>query len=571
MKMKATKAKRTKATEALPDYVFSTSWEVCNKVGGIYTVLSTQAETLQKRLPDRVVYLGPDFGDKATAFRESSRLHPAWRRAIEAEGIGVRIGRWMVPGRPLAILVRWDSLLPQRNAIYGRMWEDYGVDSLHAYGDYDEACLSSYAMGKAIEAIVRTEQPKVRRRMDVVVQAHEWMSGFALLYIKKHLPEAATVFTTHATSIGRSITTNNKPLYDYFEGYHGDQMARELHMEAKHSVEKHAALEADVMTTVSTLTDRECRQFLGRGSDVILPNGFEPDFVPQGQAFTTTRRRARRRLTEVAGALLGMRFDDNDVTIVSTSGRNDFRCKGFDMFVHAMQMVQQQRPEKPVLAFIAVPCWTKEPRQDLRERLDRMAAGSAGLTAPQTSLPDPVVTHWLNNMDNDRILATLRACQVKTGTAETLHVILIPTYLDGHDGIVDLTYYDFLTACDLCLYPSYYEPWGYTPLESAAFGIPCLTTDLSGFGQWVNSVLGYEGRIEDGVAVVHRTDGNYEDASQQMAGEVWHYLHLGPTQKQRAAGHARALATRATWKNFIQNYYHAYALALSRGHERNRQ
>lgn len=560
--------------DLLPDYVFSTSWEVCNKVGGIYTVLSTQAETLQKQFPDHIVYLGPDLGENedSTVFKENRRLRSEWRKAIEAKGIKARVGRWNVPGKPIVILVDWKNLLPERNELYGRMWEDFGVDSLHAYGDYDEACLSSYAMGMAVEAIAGVENQKAGRDLHFLLQAHEWMSGFALLYIKKHLPQVATVFTTHATSIGRSITTNNKPLYDYFEGYHGDQMAVELHMEAKHSVEKHAALEADVMTTVSTLTDRECQQFLGRNSDVILTNGFEPDFVPDGKSYLEIRRRARRRLFDIAAALLGKRPDE-DTVIVSTSGRNDFRCKGFDMFIHTMQILQQRSLKRQVLAFIAVPCWKKEPRQDLMQRLEQIESDKTNTASTENfaPLPDPVLTHWLNNPDDDRILATIRSYGIRTAPDERLHVILLPTYLDGHDGIVNLNYYDFLTASDLCLYPSYYEPWGYTPLESAAFGIPCLTTDLSGFGQWVDSILGYEGRLEDGVAVIHRSDSNYEGASQQMADETEHFLTLSPEQCNRAGKHAKALAERATWKHFIKNYYNAYALALKKAGERNKQ
>jgi glycosyltransferase involved in cell wall biosynthesis len=360
-----------------------------------------------------------------------------------------------------------------------------------------------------------------------------------------------TVFTTHATTVGRSITTNEKPLYDYFEGYHGDQMAQELHVEAKHSIEKQTALAADVLTTVSAMTDRECLQFFGRKSDLLLPNGFESSFVPKGQAYVSKRRTARQKTLQVANALLGTTLAD-DTVIVSTSGRNDYRCKGFDLFVHAMKLLQDLETSRDVLAIIAVPCWKKEARRDLQEAM---------LHPTGEPLQTPCITHWLYNMAEDRILNTIKGYGLRTGKEEHVHVVLVPTYLDGQDGIFNLTYYDWLIGNDLCIYPSYYEPWGYTPLESAAFGIPCITTDLSGFGQWVDAGLHHEGRLADGIEVMHRTDSNSEEVARQMAAVVQHFADA-PQKLQKAAGKAaQAIARKAQWKNFIKNYYKAYETA----------
>lgn len=537
--------------KVLPDYVFAESWEVCNKVGGIHTVLSTQAKTLQERLPDRIVYLGPDLGDthSGDAFIEDERLKPHWKSAALAAGIPIRIGRWNVPGQPIAILVDWRPLIPQRNAIYRRMWDDFKVDSLHAYGDYDEACLCSYATGMAVAALIRAER-KTKQGLHAVFHAHEWMCGFGLLYIKKNCPGVKTVFTTHATTVGRSITTNEKPLYDYFDGYFGDQMAQELHVEAKHSVEKQTALAADVLTTVSEMTDRECRQFFGRESDILLPNGFEPSFVPTGQTYVSKRGAARQKTLEAANALLGTNLAD-DTVIISTSGRNDYRCKGFDVFVHAMRLLQDMSVDRPVVAFIVVPCWKKEARKDLQQAM---------LQPQHEPLASPFITHWLYNMEEDRILNTIKGYGVRTGKDERVHVVLVPTYLDGQDGIFNLSYYDWLIGNDLCIYPSYYEPWGYTPLESAAFGIPCITTDLSGFGQWVNAELHHEGKLADGIEVMHRTDSNSKEVSEQMASVVQRYVNASRKQQKTAGKAAQAIARKAQWKNFIKNYYQAYEI-----------
>ena len=243
-----------------PDYIFESSWEVCNKVGGIYTVLSTRANTLQAKFHDRLFFIGPDFwqGKENPLFIESDNLCAAWRKhAAEQDNLSVRVGRWNIPGNPIVILVDFQPFFALKNDIYTEMWNRYQVDSLHAYGDYDEASMFSYAAGKVVESFYRynlTETDKV------IYQAHEWMTGMGALYLQTAVPEIATIFTTHATSIGRSIAGNNKPLYDYLFAYNGDQMAEELNMQSKHSIEKQTAHYVDCFTTVSEITNNECKE-----------------------------------------------------------------------------------------------------------------------------------------------------------------------------------------------------------------------------------------------------------------------------------------------------------------------
>ena len=255
------------------DYIFESSWEVCNKVGGIYTVLSTRAKTLQMEFHDKLFFIGPDLwkGKENPLFIESETLYSEWKKyAFENENIPVRIGRWNIPGEPIVILVDFQPFFVDKNQIYAEIWELYQVDSLHAYGDYDEASMFSYAAGKVVESFYRfnlTQDDKV------IYQAHEWMTGLGALYIHWAVPQIATIFTTHATSIGRSIAGNNKPLYDYLFAYNGDQMAHELNMESKHSIEKQTAHHVDCFTTVSEITNRECAQLLDKPADVVLMNG----------------------------------------------------------------------------------------------------------------------------------------------------------------------------------------------------------------------------------------------------------------------------------------------------------
>lgn len=547
-----------------PDFLFETSWEVCNKVGGIFTVLSSRAHTLQQQLRGTLVFIGPDLGHKSQDFTEDDGLLPEWKAAATEQGMQVRIGRWNVPGNPICALVDFQPFYAQKNEIYAQAWEAFHVDSLHAYGDYDEASMFSYAAGRFAEIIVKSCIPE---KSKVVYQAHEWMSGLGMLFLKRQCPRVATIFTTHATSIGRSIAGNNKLLYEYFHGYNGDQMAAELNMEAKHSIEKQSAHLADCFTTVSKFTDHECAQLLDKKADVVLPNGFEAEFVPKGVDFTRKRKAARAKVIRTMEALTGTTIKD-DVLIVSTSGRNDFRCKGFDVYMEALaQLNARLKADSPadtsatatrVLALIEVPCWMEAPRSDLQERVNSKQKNF------DTPLPTPYITHTLHNIDEDRILGMMRQLGLTAGAGEPVKVLLIPCYLDGNDGIFNMPYYDFLTANDLCIYPSYYEPWGYTPLESCAFRTPCVTTDLSGFGQWVNEVLGHNGEIEDGVRVIHRTDTNYFESARRVCEAIQQMLAT-PTKERTAYGkEAAKLAQKALWKNFIRHYFDAYTFALKR-------
>lgn len=541
-----------------PNYIFETSWEVCNKVGGIYTVLSSRAKTLKDNYQDQLVFIGPDLKQPTANvdFKEDAKLFPAWKKAAANFGVKCRIGRWMVPGEPVAVLVDFEPFFEQKNNIYAQAWELFSVDSIRAYGDYDEASMFSYAAARFAEAVVSN---CIEQQAKVIYQAHEWMSGLGMLFLKKQLPRVATIFTTHATSIGRSIAGNNKQLYAYFEGYNGDQMARELHMDAKHSIEKQSALQADCFTTVSSFTDRECKQLLDKAADVVLPNGFENDFVPNRSAFTKVRREARKQILKVAGALTGCEMPD-DTLIVSTSGRNDYRCKGFDVFLESMAQLRAQlneaNSEQQVLALIEVPCWLKGPRADLQDRLKSMQKA----TMP---LPNPVITHDLHNLNDDRIVQEIWKLGLKNLPTDKVKVLLVPCYLEGNDGIFNMAYYHLLAANDLALYPSYYEPWGYTPLESCAFHTPCVTTDLSGFGQWVDNVLGHSGELKDGVCVIHRTDGNFYEVAQKMCAVVHEMLLLTTKERTEVRNKAAKLANKAQWKHFIKFYYQAYDFALN--------
>jgi len=557
-----------KKEQLKPDYIFESSWEVCNKVGGIYTVLSTRAKTLQDRMKDRIIFIGPDFWKEKESpyFKEDKSLLAEWQWAAKESGLNVRVGRWNIPGEPIALLVDFAPYFEKKNEIYGWLWEHYGVDSLHAYGDYDEASMFSYAAALVVESLYSWNMKRGTwgENTKVIYHANEWMCGLGALYINNRLPQIGTIFTTHATSIGRSIAGNQKPLYDYLFAYNGDQMAGELNMQSKHSIEKQTALNVDCFTTVSDITAKECVELLDKPVDVVLPNGFDDSFVPKAAQFTKKRKAARKRLLEVANALLGEKLDDNTL-IVSTSGRYEFRNKGIDVFVEAMnRLLRDKELKKPVLAFIEVPGWVGEPRQDLQERLQN----TQNTPTFDTPLEVPQVTHWLHNMSHDNVLSMMKYYDMHNRHEDHVKVIFLPCYLDGHDGIVNLTYYDVVLGNDLCVYPSYYEPWGYTPLEAVAFKVPCITTDLAGFGLWVNKELGHNGEINDGVKVIHRTDYNYSEVADAIKDAVAEFSAMTQKQVDDCRKKAGQLSKKALWSEFIKYYDEAYDIALRKAAER---
>lgn len=544
-----------------PDYLFESSWEVCNKVGGIYTVLSTKAHTLQQMFNDKVIFIGPDVWGPANAldFIEDDTLFADWKKhAKTTDKLKMKVGRWNVPGTPPVVLVDFKPFFCERDAFFYSMWENFRVDSMHAYGDYDESCIFAYAVGKVIESFYNFYNLSDKK---VTALFNEWMLGMGALYVQKQLPAIATLFTTHATSIGRSIAGNNKALYAYMDGYNGDQMAKELNIEAKHSLEKQAAHHVDCFTTVSDITACECKQLLDKAPDIVTPNGFEPNFVPEGKEYTKKRAEARKTLINVAEKLLGCSISP-DTLLVSTSGRYEYRNKGIDVFIEAMNRVRNSGElQREVVAFLMVPAWVRDARADLKEVIEK----NIQTTSPMQM---PFITHWLNLMDQDKVLNYISHAGFTNQASEKLKIIFVPCYLDGRDGIFNKPYYDLLIGMDATVYPSYYEPWGYTPLESVAFGIPTVTTNLAGFGLWAEkSVSGKN--ISEGVAVIERTDFNYFDVADAITTSILSLVKKDEKEIGEIRKRCFKLAKQAEWSKFIVFYQKAFSDALAAAAKRN--
>ena len=539
-----------------PDYIFESSWEVCNKVGGIYTVLASKAKVMSEECGDSHFYIGPDLGAANDLFfTEEPASFKSWKKDFyKITGLKTRTGKWNIPGSPSVVLVNFTPLLEGKDQFYGYMWDKFKVDSMNAYGDYDEACAFARAAGMVIEHYHNFAKLNDKK---VIAHFHEWTMGMGLLYVKDKLPSVKTVFTTHATTIGRSIASNGKALYQYFDGYNGDIMAAELNVQAKHSLEKQTAHNCHCFTTVSQITAKECKQLLNKTPDAITPNGFEGELVPKGAAFTAKRKAARNKLKAIAAALTGSQ-PAADTLLLSISGRYEYRNKGIDLFIKSMdQLRQTKKLKKEAIAFILIPADVKAPRTDLSELLSKKAAKET------PALSAPFITHWLNNPHDDKILNYIKQLGFTNQPDEKVKIIFIPSYLNGDDGILNLDYYDVLTAMDATVFPSYYEPWGYTPHESIAFGIPTFTSQWAGFGAWVKEEAKAKG-WKQGVEIIKREEDNYFAATKAIADKIAEISNTPAEELKEICKSTLKLSEKAKWKHFAEFYFKAYDIALTK-------
>lgn len=532
-----------------PTHLFEVSWEVCNKVGGIHTVIATKALNVCQQLHNQYILIGPDIHreDVNLEFEEDVNLLKAWREAVYHEGIRIKIGRWKVEGRPIAILVDFSPFFNHKDEILKTLWNEYRVDSISGEWDYIEPVLFGYAAGKVIESYITNFCTATDK---AVAHFHEWMTSSGGLYLQKNAPYVASVFTTHATVMGRSIAGNGLPLYGDLTKLNADELARQFEVVAKHSLEKTAASYYDCFTTVSDITARECRYLLDKEVNIVTPNGFEDDFVWQPEILNEKRQAARKQMIQVAEICLGIHYDTEPM-IVGTSGRYEFKNKGLDVFIDSLiQLSWKQDLKRPILAYITVPAGNVGPRKDLQECLQNPQAGV-----------DPSVikniTHYLSAPQWDPVINRIKDSRLMD-PASPVQLIFVPSYLNSTDGIFNKHYYELLCGMDVTVFPSYYEPWGYTPLESVAFSVPTITTSLAGFGLWVAS----NSREHKGVTVIKRNDTNDAEVVQTISSTLENFTCLTPDEYESYRSSALKISGIAKWDNLISYYEEAYHIAI---------
>jgi glycogen phosphorylase/synthase len=535
-----------------PDYLFEVSWEVCNKMGGIHTVISTKAETVMEKVKNNYIVIGPDVWRESgehPEFTEDSEMFEEWKNHAAGEGLIVRAGKWKIDGEPKAILVDFTTFFNSKDDIFKKFWEIYHLDSITGQWDYIEPMLFGYATGKIIESFISFYGLKNKK---IVSHFHEWMTGAGLLYLKESQPHIGLVFTAHATVVGRALAENNQPLYKELLTYSGEAKAVEYEVVAKQSVEKITANQADVFTTVSDITARECLQFLEKPVDMITPNGLCEGFFHESEELKTNRIAARIKLLEVASLVTGAQLPE-DSLLLETGGRYEFRNKGIDLFLDALGKINKKKSlNRCIIAFIVVPANHFGPRKDLMEALNNTSVKPAG---------DKYLTHYLHYAEHDQILQRLQQNGLMNGPEDKVKVIFVPSYLKGNDGIFNLSYYQLLTGFDLTLFPSYYEPWGYTPMESMSFGVPTVTTSLTGYGRWVSDKIENRG---NGIRVVNRDGVGDNAVIEQISKAILDSSNLSSEEMVQARENALEISRYALWRNLISYYWESYSMALER-------
>ncbi|MDY6347132.1 MAG: alpha-glucan family phosphorylase [Bacteroidales bacterium] len=531
------------------DYIFETSWEICNKVGGIYTVLSTKAATVAGIYGDNYICIGPDISREYNDdFVEDPSLFRNWKEVVARDGLKVRIGRWQIVGSPVVFLVDFTNFFEKKNEILTKFWLNFKLDSITGQWDYIEPALFGYAAGRVIESFYNFYCNSMDK---IVAHFHEWMTGTGILYIESVAPQIATVFTTHATVLGRCIAGNGLPLYGNIGQYAPVETAQRFGVQSKYSLESLSAKHADAYTTVSEITNRECEAFFERPADVITINGFENAFVPKGDDFLQKRRKAREKLLQVASALMQTQIDDSAFLVIN-SGRYEFKNKGVDVFVKSLAKVAETNPGRTIVAFITVPAGNTGRNEEI----------AAQMNVPVSGIPmsDRFLTHNLSDPYHDPILCELSNNGLHNSPDQSVKVVYVPVYLDGDDGIFNMKYYDLLIGFDLSVFPSYYEPWGYTPLESIAFGIPTITTSLAGFGAWVQEHF----TKQESVCVIPRGDSNDDEVVKAISEKIAFYSQCTPQAMDGIRKTAMDISEKALWKNLFDNYEATYAVALEK-------
>ncbi|MGV8171204.1 MAG: glycogen/starch synthase [Candidatus Woesearchaeota archaeon] len=586
------------------EYVFEISWEVCNKVGGIYTVLTSKVEQIQSHYKNYYM-IGPYVQQNVRLEFTEEEAPPIFKQAFDElrnEKIICHYGRWDdIKGKPKVILVEFFGMLDKKDGIKSQYWEDYKIDSLRGYWDFEEPSMWSYCVGKILQKVY--EHSLAGKK--VVAQFHEWLCAFGLLYLKKNCKDIATIFTTHATVLGRTLSSNGVDLYHSLDNIDAMREAYRFDVEAKHLTEKAAAVNADIFTTVSDITGIESEKFLTRKPDVILYNGLDIEKFPGFEDISVKHRASREKIREFLTYYYFpyYTFDIDKNLMFYTIGRYEYHNKGYDLLIRALGQLngilkKDSNNPHTVTVFFWIPMEQHGMRIEVLENKNYYmhiknyvnANGTDILTrliydvisrkehvehdiindtfiqnlrkdlvAFERKGHPPLSTHNIDEQSNQLIVA-LKQNGLLNRREDMVKVIVEPVYLDGNDGFIDLTYYDAIIGCHLGLFPSYYEPWGYTPLESVALGVPALTTDLSGFGMFVKSHDAHN----EGIYVLDRLNVDEDLVLQNFTSILYKFIGFTQQQRTECKLHAKKFSALADWELFVEYYIKAHNMALQR-------
>lgn len=586
--------------------IFEVSWEVCNKVGGINTVLKSKAPQLIKHYKKNYFLIGPYLPEKALKeFQEgipSEQLQNTFRK-LEREGIICHYGKWLISGEPNTILIDYRNYINKNNEIKTLLWESFKIDSLHTeFHDFDEPIIWGDAVGRLLNEI----SDGYKGKKNIVAHFHEWLSGGALLHLKRNNVKIATVFTTHATVLGRTLVGNNIDIYQTISKINPEKEALKWNVQSKHQIEKASAIASDVFTTVSEITAIETDLFLGRWPDILLFNGLDLDRCPGFEEVSINHHLYRERIKSFLQCFFFpyYSFDLDNSLIYFIAGRYEFHNKGIDVFINALsrldQKLRDEKSEKTVVAFFWIPmdvvrinpglAQSKAYYRDIEESIDdnlteirekiiRALISKKPVTGrdifskkflfetkkkvfrfSREGTP-PLCTHDLAGEGGEFLLNCFREANLLNQEENRVKVILYPIYLTGADTLLNLDYNESMMGSHLGVFPSNYEPWGYTPLETGALGVASVTTDVSGFGRYISMD---PGKKDLGIFVIKMFNRPREEGVGNLFEVLYKFTGLDREARIDNKIEARRLASLADWDKLIENYIKAHELAASK-------
>ncbi|MCR4666564.1 MAG: alpha-glucan family phosphorylase [Desulfovibrio sp.] len=538
-----------------PVTLFEVSWEVCNKVGGIYSVVSSKALKTRDTFDDRYFLFGPLL-PKNVGFEETDE--PLWekiRPVLAEKQITAKLGRWDIPGKPRVILVDFAKRYDSNQLLYD-LWKNFGVDSMSGGWDYIEPVMFSTLCGEVIGVI--NDVKVIPRNGRSVALFHEWMCGAGLLWLKKNHPDIGTVFTTHATMLGRALAGSGNDIYANLRSINPANEAASHNITAKWSMESTSAREADAFTTVSDITGEESAVFLGRQPSVITTNGLDMRVIPDYSRARDCPTKNRAKVLEACRRFLHGDLPP-DPKIIAISGRYEYHNKGVDIFLEALARANVNLSGSKDTYILAL-CLVMGGHTGINED------AVSGNTLVSDNGQPFLCTHHVWNSPNDPIITNCRRLGLNNNIDDHVKIVFVPAMLDGSDGFFNMQYEEILSACDAGCFPSWYEPWGYTPQECAAWAVPTITTDLSGFGIWVRGQMQDNEEDSDisGAKILQRRGRNFDESVSMLHSAIMALSTSSPERMENLRCAARRLAEKTDWNEFYGKYCEAFSLALNK-------
>ena len=592
--------------EPRSEVLFEVSFEACNKVGGIYAVLESKAKRMVELYKDNYFLVGPYYPEKAVTDylkQNPPKFCEKIFNELKEQGIYCHFGKWLIQGKPNVILIEFNEFLKNVNQIKYDLWRDYKIDSLGTGFDFDEPVAWSTACGLVIEKLI----PYFKEKR-ITGQFHEWLSGAALLHLHKKIP---TVFTTHATTLGRTIAGWGEELYAEVD----DALKRGITVDpkrpykygvqAKHLMEKACAHYATVFTTVSEITAREAAYILGKKPDVLVPNGLDIERFPTMEEFALLHRKYLGKMKHFFSAYFNPYYETNlwDTMVFFTSGRYEFRNKGYDVFIEALgrlnERMKKEGVKRNVFTLFYVPKDNVKENidiiesiklyDDMRERVEDEVPWIEEMTldslvkgkVPKISVifrkdflqeakrkyssfkkegKPPFSAYTVD--ESDLIVNAFKKNNLLNRQEDKVKVILYPAYLSTTDRLLGLNIEQATQGSHLGVFASYYEPWGYTPLECAANGVMSITTDMAGFGIFIKKNSNQN--EFPGILVLDRENKAHEEIVKKLYEMLWTIVTMHRNERIPKKSQAKSLASLADWKLLIKNYIQAHNMALEK-------